>query len=371
MDSLPFLNLRQVNKSYEKEFYKAFDEFIQKGWYILGDRLKHFEQLFASYCDTKYAIGVANGLDALVLCLRACEIGEGDEVIVPSNTYIATWLAVSYVGAKPVPVEPKLDTYNLDYALIESAITEKTKAIIPVHLYGQICEMHEIIEIAEKYNIIVIEDNAQSQGASFDGKKSGSWGVCNATSFYPGKNLGALGDGGAITTNDLIISEKIRKIRNYGSEKKYFNEIKGVNSRLDEIQAAFLEIKLRHLDYTNLERIKLAEVYSKELLNIGDIVLPRIANKATSVYHLYTVRTEYRDSLQNYLTDNKIETLIHYPVPPHLQVAYCDLGYNRGDFPIAEEIANTTLSLPLWPGMKFDEVALVASKVKSFFDKIV
>lgn len=369
MHNIPFLNLKEVNKFYEVEFYKAFDDFIQSGWYIMGDRLKEFETNFAKFNTVNFAIGVANGLDALILSLKALDIGHGDEVIVPSNTYIATWLAISYVGAIPVPVEPKIETYNINPLLIESAITKRTKAIIPVHLYGQICEMDEIMNIAKKFNLKIIEDNAQSQGASYNGKLSGSWGDCSATSFYPGKNLGALGDGGAITTNDIQLAEKIKKIRNYGSQKKYFNDLKGVNSRLDEIQAAFLDIKLKKLDFTNKERINLANNYSKELNTIGDIVTPVIAKNANSVFHLYTIRTKMRDQLQNYLKENNIETLIHYPVPPHLQLAYSDLGFKNGDFPISEKIANTTLSLPLWPGMTLEDIYLITNQIRKFFKK--
>lgn len=364
---IPFLNLKQLNEPFENDFEHAYREFIQSGWYILGERVSAFEKEYSDFNNVQHTIGVANGLDGLILGLKALNIGYGDEVIVPSNTYIASWLAVSYLGAKPVPVEPRIETYNINPDLIDAAITPKTKAIMPVHLYGQICEMEEIMKIARNHNLYVIEDNAQSQGASYKGKVSGSWGHCNGTSFYPGKNLGALGDGGAVTTNDADLARILRVMRNYGSEKKYYNEVKGINSRLDEIQASFLSIKLKQLNEDNAKRVEVARLYFRLLEGVGDLTLPQLAENATSVFHIYLIRTKKRDELQTYLTENGIGTMIHYPVPPHLQEAYRDLGFESGDFPIAEEIAQTALSLPLWPGMTKTMVKVIAESIKRFF----
>jgi dTDP-4-amino-4,6-dideoxygalactose transaminase len=366
---IPFLDLKQVNQPFEKYFEKAFQEFLASGWYVLGDRVHEFEQDYAAYNEVEHAVGVANGLDALVVSLKALNIGADDEVIVPSNTYIASWLAISYVGATPIPVEPRLTTYNINPELIEAAITPKTKAIMPVHLYGQICEMETIMNIAERYNLYVIEDNAQSQGATYNGKITGSWGHCNATSFYPGKNLGALGDGGAVTTNDADLARKVSVIRNYGSEKKYYNEVKGINSRLDELQAAFLTIKLKALKKDNTHRVACAQQYNELLADVPDIILPKLADNASSVYHLYVIRTHRRDELQAYLADQGIGTMIHYPVPPHLQEAYQDLGYKKGSFSIAEEIAEMSLSLPISSYLTSSEIQEISSHIRTFFNE--
>ncbi|MCO5233152.1 MAG: DegT/DnrJ/EryC1/StrS family aminotransferase [Chitinophagales bacterium] len=363
-----YLDLKQLNISKEEVLKKAFENVLKSGWFILGEAVDKFEKEFSLFTQTKYCIGVANGLDALILSLKVLNIGEGDEVIVPSNTYIATWLAVSYVGATPIPVEPNIYTYNINTALIEEKISHKTKAIIPVNLYGQAAELEDIRNIAIKYNLYVIEDNAQSQGASYKDKPTGSWGDINATSFYPGKNLGALGDGGAVTTDNEELSQKIRVVRNYGSQKKYYNEIKGVNSRLDELQAAFLSEKLKYLSAENEERVRLAKVYDEELKNVGDLILPQISCNATSVYHIYLVRTKQRDELQNHLTNRNIGTVIHYPIPPHLQEAYQELGYKRGDFPLAEEIAETCLSIPLYPGLSAEQQGFVIEAIRQFFN---
>jgi dTDP-4-amino-4,6-dideoxygalactose transaminase len=369
MIKIPFLDLKLINHNLESELTQAVNNVLFSGWYILGKEVEEFEKSYALFSDTKYCIGVANGLDALVLSLKALEIGDGDEVIVPSNTYIASWLAVSYVGATPIPVEPCIKTYNIDCNRIAEKINSKTKAIMPVNLYGQAAELSTIIEIANKHNLHVIEDNAQSQGAAYNNKKTGSWGHINATSFYPGKNLGALGDAGAITTNDDALAQKVRVLRNYGSEKKYYNEVKGINSRLDEIQAAILSVKLKQLNIDNAERKRQAQVYQHELSSVGDLIFPHIAKNADSVYHIYLIRTKYRDELQQYLADNNIGTIIHYPVPPHLQKAYADLNYKKGDFPVAEEIANTCLSLPLYPGLSPANQEKIINAIKSFFVK--
>jgi len=362
-----FLNLKNLNNPYEEEMKEIFSEFLNNGWYILGDGVKNFENAFADFCGSKYCIGVANGLDAIVLCLKALGIGLGDEVIVPSNTYIATWLAVNYVGATPIPVEPRISTYNINPDLIEKVITCKTKAIIPVHLYGQCCEMGEIMNMANRFGLSVVEDNAQSQGAKYKRQMTGSFGIANATSFYPGKNLGALGDAGAITTSDQEIEHKIRVLRNYGSERKYYNEVKGMNSRLDELQALFLSIKLKDLGEVNSERIKKATVYNEALSDLGNIVLPKVADSCTSVYHQYVIRTKSRGNLQKFLTDRNIGTMIHYPIPPHRQKAYNGTNFAGRKLPIAEEIAETCLSLPISPMLTHLEQDYVIETIRDFW----
>ena len=364
---IPFLSFNNMHTRLKAEMLNAFEKVYDSHWYIMGTRLNEFEKKYAAYSHTEYCCGVANGLDAIIISLKTLGIGPGDEVIVPSNTYIATWLAVSYVGAKPVPVEPRADTYNIDPSLIEHAVTPATKAIIPVHLYGQACEMDKIMLIAKKYNLLVIEDNAQAQGAQCNGQITGSFGNINATSFYPGKNLGALGDAGAITTNDQELYNKANVIRNYGSEKKYYNMVKGINSRLDEIQAAFLDVKLKYLDEWNRERNEIATYYNNGLKNVTDIILPVMAKECNSVFHIYVIRTKRRDELQEFLRSKGIGSLIHYPVPPHLQEAYKEMDFKKGDFPIAEDIANTCLSLPLYPGLSHAEIDYIMDIIASFF----
>ena len=363
---VPFVSFEAVNKQVKSEILEAFELFFDNAWYILGDKVKQFESNYAAFNQVRYCIGVSNGLDALHIALRTLNISTGDEVIIPSNTYIATALAVSYVGATPVFVDPNINTYNIDVSKIEAAITPRTKAIMPVHLYGQACEMGSIMSIAEKYNLYVIEDNAQAQGASFKNKLTGSFGNINGTSFYPGKNLGALGDAGAVTTNDAALAQKSAVLRNYGSQKKYYNEVIGYNMRLDECQAAFLSVKLKYLDEWTTQRQQIAEQYNSALKDVGDLVLPQVAKDATHVYHLYVVRTKQRNALQEHLNNNGIGTLIHYPIPPHLQEAYSTLGFKKGDFPIAEEIADTCLSLPMWPGMNTAEIQIVTAAIKQF-----
>ncbi|MDF2437257.1 MAG: aminotransferase [Bacteroidota bacterium] len=367
MNNIPFLDLSLMNMPLKEQLREAFDRVLDSNWFILGENIKKFEQEYAAYCQTQLCLTVANGLDALILSLKALNVGPGDEVIVPSNTYIASWLAVSYVGAVPVPVEPDIKTYNIDPELIEGKISSKTKAIMPVHLYGQACEMNSIMMIAQKHGLFVVEDNAQSQGAYYKGKITGSFGHANATSFYPGKNIGALGDAGAITTNDPDIARRITSLRNYGSQKKYYNEVMGVNSRMDELQAAFLSVKLKYIDDWNKKRNVIANQYLNGLQNIPGLILPFIHNEATSSYHLFVVRTQKRNELQNYLTENGIGTVIHYPVPPHLQEAYAELGYKKGDFPLAEEIANTCISLPIYPGLKEEHVQFIINKIQRFY----
>jgi len=352
---IPFVNFEPMHTEIRNEIIAGFKDIYDRNCFILGQSVDAFEKEFSKYCNTDYCISCGNGLDALSIILRGYDIGEGDEVIVPSNTYIATALAVSYVGAKVVLVEPDIQTFNIDVNKIEAVITKQTKAIISVHLYGRPAEVDKINMLCKKYNLKLIEDAAQAHGAMYNGKKIGSLGDAAGFSFYPGKNLGALGDGGAILTNDTILAQKVRAIRNYGSTTKYYNEYKGVNSRLDEIQAEFLRIKLKYLDKWNNDRKRSVKLYL-EGINNNKIILPCINSVHESVWHVFIVRTEYRDDLEKYLKDNGIQTLIHYPVPIPLQKAYKDLGYKIGDFPVAETISRTVLSLPLWYGMSEDEI---------------
>ena len=360
---IPFLNFENMHNEIQDELQCAFNVVLKSNLFVLGKQVSKFEESYAKFNDVKKVVGVSNGLDALHLSLIALGVTKGDEVILPSNTYIATVLAVSYVGATPIFIEPNIETYNIDVDKIEGAITNKTKVIMPVHLYGQACQMDRIQQIAKKYNLHIVEDNAQSQGAEFNQQRTGSFGIVNGTSFYPGKNLGALGDAGAITTNDLEIANKIEVLRNYGSDRKYYNELIGFNMRLDELQAAFLSVKLKQLPLWTFQRQKIASIYDELLKDIPGVIVPKIAKNASHVYHLYVIRIKNRDGLQKFLVDNGITTMIHYPVPPHLQNAYSNLGYNKGDFPIAEELANTVLSLPIWPGMNRDHIIQVANKI--------
>nr|WP_253201875.1 DegT/DnrJ/EryC1/StrS family aminotransferase [Clostridium sp. DSM 17811] len=337
---------------------EAFKRVYDRNWFILGQSVDDFEKDFSKYCNTEYCISCGCGLDALCLILRGYDIGVGDEVIVPSNTYIATALAVSSVGAKVVLVEPNIKTFNIDVNKIEEAITKRTKAIIAVHLYGRPIDAYKVRILCEKYNLKFIEDAAQAHGAMHKGEKIGSIGDAAGFSFYPGKNLGALGDGGAILTNDIILAQKVRALRNYGSDIKYHNEYRGVNSRLDEIQAEFLIVKLRYLYKWNNDRQRIARLYI-ERINNSKLILPDINLVKDSVWHIFPVRTEYRNELQQYLKEKGIGTLIHYPIPIHLQNAYKELGYKLGDFPISEEISRTVLSLPMWYGMSEEEINYV------------
>lgn len=355
---IPFLNLEPMHTAIRDEIIDTFKKTYDSNWFILGPKVETFEAEFSKYCGTDYCISCGNGLDALSIILRGYDIGEGDEVIVPANTYIATALAVSYVGANVVFVEPDIKTFNIDVNKIEATINKKTKAIIAVHLYGRPAEIDKIKTLCANYNLKLIEDAAQAHGAIYNGKKAGNLGDAAAFSFYPGKNLGALGDGGAILTNDSILAEKVRAIRNYGSKIKYHNEYKGVNSRLDEMQSAFLSIKLKYLDIWNADRRKSAKLYL-EKINNNKIILPDINSVPDSAWHVFPIRTEYRNELINYLKANGIETLIHYPVPIPSQKAYKDLGYKLGDFPVAETITETVLSLPIWYGMADAEINYV------------
>ena len=364
---VPFLSFTFQHQPIRDEVLRAMARVYDSQWYVLGQEVSEFEEAYARFNHTQHCVGVANGLDALHLALRALGVGPGDEVLVPSNTYIATWLAVSYTGATPVPVEPDYATYNLAPDNLAAAITPRTRAIMPVHLYGQACEMPAIMAIAQEYNLWVVEDNAQAQGATADGLPTGSFGHANGTSFYPGKNLGALGDAGAVTTNSPEIDRQLRALRNYGSRQKYHNETIGYNSRLDEMQAAILGVKLRYLSLWTQQRQRIAAQYTQGLAHVGDLVLPTTAVGSTHVFHVYVIRTAYRDALQHYLGTHEIGTLIHYPVPPHLQPAYAGLHIGAGLLPVAEELASTSLSLPLWPGMGEAEIEYVIQAIRSFF----
>jgi len=363
---VPYLSFDKMNAQVRTESLAAFTRFFDKKWFVLGSEVAEFEKKYAAFSHAKYCIGVANGLDALTISLRVLGIGRGDEVLVASNSYIATVISISGAGATPVFVEPDIRTYNLDPEKLEAAITSNTKAIMPVHLYGQPCEMDRIMQIAEKYSLKVVEDNAQGHAGTFNNQITGSFGHVNATSFYPTKNLGAFGDAGAITTDDQALAEEAAKVRNYGFEKRYYCKYKGINSRLDECQAALLNIKLDYLKEWTAERQKIASWYNDRLKDIPGLILPYIHPGAKSVFHIYLIRTPKRDQLQTFLKQKGIGTLIHYPVPPHLQEAYRDLGFKKGDFPIAEELSETSLSLPLYIGMTEAEVDYVAEQIKSF-----
>jgi len=363
--NIPFLDLKAGYLDLKGELDAAYRRVMESGWYILGEEVEAFEEEFADYCGVDHCIGVSNGLDALRLILEAYSIGEGDEVIVPSNTFIATWLAVSQVGATPVPVEPNISTFNIDPGLISAAITEKTRAILSVHLYGQPANMVPIMKLAEQHNLVVIEDAAQAHGAKYKGKRTGSLGHAAGFSFYPGKNLGAYGDGGAVTTNNTEIASKIKVLRNYGSQRKYKNDVKGFNTRLDSVQAAFLRVKLKHLDDWNQRRRGLAQIYLNELIGQSDIALPAIMDETESVWHLFTVRTKRRDALQKHLQHNGVATLVHYPIPPHQTKAYAN-DKEWGALPICEEISSTILSLPIGPHMSSDQAGKVVSAIEVF-----
>lgn len=362
---VPFVSFRPMERELDADLRAAFDRVFARSWYIEGEEDKAFEQAFARYCHADHCVGVGNGLDALFFVLKAWRIGEGDEVIVPSNTYIATALAVTYVGATPVFVEPDIRTFNIDPSKIEAAITAKTKAIMPVHLYGQPCDMDPIMEIAKKYHLHVLEDCAQAHGATYKGQVIGSFGDASGFSFYPGKNLGALGDAGATVTNDKALADKVRALGNYGSDYKYHHIYQGNNSRLDELQAAFLSAKLPHLERMNAERRRIAQMYLDGIKN-PEIILPYVMEDTVPVWHIFGIRCKRRAELERYLNEHGIGTNKHYPIPMHLQECYKDLGFKEGDFPIAEEISATQLSLPMYYGMTDEEVQYVIDSVNSF-----
>lgn len=362
---VPFVSLAPMERELDTEIRAAFERVYSSSRYIRGKEAEAFEKEFAKFCNTDYCVGVGNGLDALMLALKALDIKLGDEVIVPSNTYIATVLAVSYVGAAPIFVEPDIRTFNIDTSKIEEKITDKTKVIMPVHLYGQPCDMAPIAALAEKYGLFIVEDCAQAHGAAYKGRKVGSFGNVSGFSFYPGKNLGALGDAGAAVTNDKELADKIRALGNYGSDYKYHNIYKGHNSRLDEMQAAFLSAKLQYLDKMNNERRKIAARYLKGIKN-PDIILPYVIPDAEPVWHIFGIRCVERDRLEKFLNDREIGTNKHYPIPIHLQKCYADLEISKGELPISEEISMTQLSLPMYYGMTDEQIELVIDSVNEF-----
>lgn len=362
---VPFVSFLPMEHELDNELRAAFDRVYTSSRYIEGVEDEAFEKAFAEYCDSKYCVGVGNGLDALMLALKALGVGGGDEVIVPSNTYIATALAVTYVGAIPVFVEPNIRTFNINPSRIEEKITEKTKVIMPVHLYGQACDMEPIIEIARKHNLYVVEDCAQAHGATYKGKVIGSFGDVAGFSFYPGKNLGALGDAGATITNNKELADKIRALGNYGSDYKYHHIYKGNNSRLDEMQAAFLAAKLPHLNMMNEERRRIAQMYMDGIKN-PEVMLPYVPEDMVPVWHIFGVRCKKRDELEIFLKAAGIGTSKHYPIPIHLQKCYEGFGFKQGDFPIAEEISATELSFPMYYGMTDEEVEYVIDRVNEF-----
>ena len=363
---IPFLDVQASYRELQLELDAAYRRVMESGWYILGGEVEAFEQEFAAYCGVKYCIGVGNGLEALHLILRAYGIGPGDEVIVPANTYIATWLAVSYVGATPVPVEPDPRTYNIDPDRVATTLTPRTRAIMPVHLYGQPADMDPILEIAQRHGLKVIEDAAQAHGATYKGRRAGSLGDAAGFSFYPGKNLGAFGDAGAVVTDDDDLADKVPVLRNYGSRVKYHNELKAFNSRLDPLQAAFLRVKLRYLDEWNQRRRTVADRYLEELADLPDLTLPFVPGWAEPIWHLFVVRHPPRDALQHYLNQAKVGTLIHYPVPPHLSGAYADGPWKERGFPVTERLADTVLSLPMGPHLGAEEMTNVVRVLRSF-----
>ena len=362
---VPFVSFLPMEKELKAELLGAFDRVLTRSWYIEGIEDETFEKSFAEFCGSGYCVGVGNGLDALILILKALGIGVGDEVIVPSNTYIATALAVTYVGASPVFVEPRIETFNINPILIEEKISNKTKAIIPVHLYGQACDMDPIMDVARKHGLKIVEDCAQAHGATYKGQKVGTFGDAAGFSFYPGKNLGALGDAGAVVTNDKEIADRVRALGNYGSDYKYHHIYKGNNSRLDELQAAFLSAKLPLLEKMNIERRRIADRYLTEIKN-PKVVLPAVGEDYVPVWHIFGIRCGNRDALENYLNKAGIGTNKHYPIPMHLQECYKELGFKKGDFPIAEEISKTELSIPMYYGMTDEEISYVVEIINSF-----
>lgn len=349
---------------YQQEFEEKALEVLRSGWYVLGNEVKSFEEEFSQYLGSKHCVGLASGLDALWMAFRILGIGTGDEVIVQANTYIASVMGITMNGATPVFVEPD-EFYNIDASKIEEKITDKTKAILVVHLYGQSCKMDEVVALTKKYNLRLVEDCAQSHGAKFDGKMTGTFGDIGCFSFYPSKNLGAFGDAGAIVTNDDKIAEDFKVYRNYGSEKRYYNKVVGTNSRLDEIQAGLLRVRLKHMQELEDEKIAIAKRYDAELSN-PKIKLPTVREGATSIYHQYVIKTDEREALINYLNEKGIGTLIHYPVPPHLAEAYVYLGHKKGDYPITENYANTVLSIPMYNGMTEEEQTFVIEAINRF-----
>ncbi|AKD03419.1 DegT/DnrJ/EryC1/StrS family aminotransferase [Pontibacter korlensis] len=368
-EPLPYFQFRDFPAGLETQVQQALTQAVAGKQYVLGPQVRSFEQEYAAYLGVGAAVGVGNGYDALVIALKALGVGAGDEVVLPVHTFIATVNAVLQVGAKPVLAEPDKYTYNLTAETASRHITSKTKVVLPVHLYGQVCQMDELLQLALKQGIKVLEDAAQAHGAKYKGTLVGAFGDAAAFSFYPTKNLGALGDAGAVVTSDVAVTAFAKKYRNYGEAQKHMSERVGLNSRLDELQAAVLRVKLQHLNALNAERQRLAQVYLQELQNTGDLILPVTAPGCDHVYHIFNIRTKYRNRLQSYLLEQGIRTAIHYPVPVHLQPAYTFLGYKAGYFPVAEELASTSLSLPLFPGLSEAEQMRVVEAVKAFFGR--
>ena len=368
---VPFLDMQPHYLELQDELDQAYQHVMESGWYILSGEVEAFEQEFAAYVGAKHCIGVGNGLEALQLILMGYGIGPGDEVIVPANTYIASWLAVSYTGATPIPVEPDEASYNINPGLIEAAITPRTKAIMPVHLYGQPVQMQKIWQIAEKHGLKIVEDAAQTHGGWYRDRMAGNLGDAAGFSFYPTKNLGAFGDAGAIVMSDDELADRVRVLRNYGSRKKYYNEVKGHNSRLDPLQAAFLRVKLKYLDDWNKRRAQIAQYYLDNLRLIPDLGLPHVPADIVPVWHIFVISHPERDRLQEFLKEQGIGTLIHYPVPPHLSDAYQDLGYQAGDFPITEKMSNTFLSIPIGPHLSMGDAEYVSEKIREFCLELV
>jgi dTDP-4-amino-4,6-dideoxygalactose transaminase len=364
---VPLLDLKPATAELRSELDSACRRVLDSGWFLLGPELEAFESEYAASVGVAHCVGVANGLEALQLVLLARGVGPGDEVIVPAHGYIATWLAVTHVGAKPVPCECDERTYNLDPARIEALLTPRTKVILPIHLYGQTADMTAINALAARHGLFVLEDGAQSHGARDHGRASGALGHAAGISFYPSKNLGALADAGAVTTNDPALADKLRHLRNYGAKVRYQNEYAGLNSRLEELQAAFLRVKLPHLAAWNARRVALAARYLDQLRGVGDLVLPHVPARAEPVWHLFVVRTQRRAALQAHLAAQGVGTQIHYPTPPHLAGAYRDAGWSRGDFPLAERLADEVLSLPISPHHTAEQIDYVCASVRSFF----
>ena len=362
---VPFVSFDYQLKEFKNELFKIANNVINSGWYVLGENVNNFENNYKNLSKVNYAVGVGSGLDALIISLKSLNIKKNDEVIIASNAYIASWLSITNVGATIVPVEPDENTFNIDTSKIKEKITKNTKAIMPVHLYGQPCEMDKIMAIAKEYGLYVIEDNAQAHLAMFENQITGSFGDINATSFYPTKNIGAIGEAGCITTNNKELSNYSAKYRNYGSYEKYICDIIGTNSRLDEIQAAILNVKLKHIHKWTDDRKKIALLYNERLKE--NVITPFVNPKCSHVYHLYVIKTNERDKLQEFLSKKNIGTAIHYPIPPHLQKAYSFLNYKKGDFPIAEKLAKQCLSLPIYPGLKENEINYVCDSIIEFF----
>ncbi|BBY10644.1 DegT/DnrJ/EryC1/StrS family aminotransferase [Mycobacterium marseillense] len=363
---VPFLDVRAATQELDAPVREAVERVVRSGWYVLGEETAAFEREFAEFTEARHAVGVGNGLDAITLALKALGVGPGDEVIVPAHTFIATWIAVAHTGARPVGVEPVVGQWNLDPARVAESITPRTRALVPVHLFGQPADLAELLDVAKKHGLAVVEDAAQAHGARYSGRRIGAHGDAVAWSFYPGKNLGALGDGGAVTTDDAGIAARVRSLGNYGSSKKYVHDLLGANSRLDEIQAAVLRIKLQHLDDWNARRQAIAKRYTDELADVPGLGVPAVAPNREHVWHLYVVDHASRDNLQKYLITRGIQTLVHYPIPPHRSGAFASLELGEGAFPITERAARTHLSLPIGPHLRDEDISRVVDACRSF-----